>query len=211
MKCKTFINLFLTFILISILGNYYEEILNFLFNHNWEIRHTVLYGPFNPIYGFGCILIIVILYYYKRTNNFFKNWFYSGLLLGIYEYLISYILEVIFKINFWNYSNMFSNINGRTTILYMIGWGFSGALILKIYPKIINLFAKIPSIIKNIIVLVTLVFMTYNIIFTYYTIYKVNIKNEEVRDYINKEIINKNNLFKKIPIMEKAKKIVLKT
>ena len=48
-----FAKIFFMFFIGCIIGTYYEEILNLIRTGVWESRQGIIYGPFNPIYGFG--------------------------------------------------------------------------------------------------------------------------------------------------------------
>ena len=161
-----FKKLFIIFFICSILGTFYEQILNFIINKSWISRQTILYGPFNPVYGFGVTLLIIILE--KKTNkNFFILWLYSSLIGGLFEYLSGIIIHKAFGIRFWDYRDYFLNISGYTTIPYIIGWGFFGTLFMKfIYPKINNGLEKIALKTNNIIITIFLLFISIDIILT---------------------------------------------
>ncbi|MGN1342858.1 MAG: hypothetical protein ACI4VL_06700, partial [Bacilli bacterium] len=59
----------------------------------------------------------------------------ASLLGGGVEYIISFLQEFFLGTKSWNYSNYFLNINGRTTVPYMLFWGLLGILFVKfIYP-----------------------------------------------------------------------------
>ena len=59
--------LFLIFVIGSVIGVLYEEILNLVKIYFatgdivWELRRGVLYGPFNPLYGLGAVLVVYLL------------------------------------------------------------------------------------------------------------------------------------------------------
>ena len=59
--------LFIIYVLGSLFGCYYEQILNFCRHLRrdgsifWETRRGVIYGPFSPIYGAGAVSISYII------------------------------------------------------------------------------------------------------------------------------------------------------
>ena len=114
---------------------------------------------------------------------------YSSLLGGIFEYITSLVLDVWLHAKFWDYSNMFLNINGRTTILFMIIWGVIGVIILKfIYPFLSNLVEKIPYKIAFPIYLIVLIFMIFNVAISYSAFVRMIYRNKgyEPRTFIGK-------------------------
>lgn len=157
--------LFLIFVIGSIFGALYEQILNLVKiyfatgNIVWELRRGVIYGPFSPIYGAGAVLIVYLLA--KPNYSNLKTYIYGSLLGGGFEYIISFLQEVFTHTTSWDYSNYFLNINGRTTIPYMLVWGAFSLIFVKIvYPSISNMIEKIPIKIGNIIFYSLLIFLT---------------------------------------------------
>ena len=68
------------------------------------------------------------------------------LLGGALEYVCSFLQEIFFDSISWDYSNLFLNLNGRTSIQYCIYWGIIGVFFLKIvYPGI----QKMDTILDN--------------------------------------------------------------
>lgn len=59
-----FAKIFFMFFIGCIIGTYYEEILNLIRTGVWESRQGIIYGPFNPIYGFG---LLVLPYFWEKT------------------------------------------------------------------------------------------------------------------------------------------------
>lgn len=141
--------LFLIFVILSIFGTYYEQILNLIRYYYsegiifWESRSGVFYGPFSPIYGAGAILILVL--FGRKKRPWHQTLLYGSLFGGIFEYLISFLQQTFTHTVSWNYSNHFLNINGRTTIPFMLVWGLlSLALIEVVYPFLSRWIEKIP-------------------------------------------------------------------
>lgn len=156
--------LFLIFVIGSIFGALYEQILNLVKiylktgNIVWELRRGVIYGPFSPIYGLGAVLIVYFLI--KPNYSKIKIFIYGSLLGGTFEYTISLLQEIFTHTTSWDYSNHFLNINGRTTIPFMIVWGLFTLIFAKlVYPFLSNSIEKIPLNIGNIIFYILLIFL----------------------------------------------------
>ena len=95
-----------------------------------------LYGPFCPIYGVGAVAMILGLQCFKKNNY---TLFFGGFLVGsIVEYIISYLGEVIFKVNWWDYSNNFLNINGRICFTFSLFWGLLALYLIRHFNPIID-------------------------------------------------------------------------
>lgn len=144
-----FKKMFIIFIIGSIFGAYYEEILTLVlkFINNkpliWEPRRGVFWGPLSPIYGFGAVCMTYFLA--KKERPIWKTFIYSAFLGGIVEFCIGFLQETFIGSISWNYSSSFLNIQGRTSLKFMIIWGFIGVIFIKwVYPCISSLIEKIP-------------------------------------------------------------------
>ena len=102
------------------LGDIHEVLLHFLKYGEIVGRRGVIYGPFNPVYGFGATLFFIIMYKMKKPQEIFLI---GGLIGGGFEFLCSFIQEKVFGTISWDYSNYFLNINGRTSLFHAVCWG----------------------------------------------------------------------------------------
>lgn len=148
-KGLSFKKIFIIFAIGSFFGAVYEELLVItkqIFNGlplMWEYHRGVIYGPFNPLYGLGTICFIILLGRKKLSN--LKVFLYSGLFGGFIEYFICLLQEIFIGTVSWDYSNHFLNINGRTTIPFMMVWGLLGLILIKIiYPFLSKAIDRIP-------------------------------------------------------------------
>ena len=129
-------------IIYSFFGYCLESIVAIVTKGVIESRQSFVYGPFCVIYGIGAIILISILSNFKNQN--FKL-FFLGMFIGCsVEYLGSFIGEKLLGFAWWNYSNMFFNINGRTSLFYAICWGIISIFLINfINPNIDKLFEKL--------------------------------------------------------------------
>ena len=160
----SFKKLFLIFVIGSIFGALYEQILNLITtylqtgNLVWELRRGVIYGPFSPIYGAGAVLLVYFLS--KPNYSNLKTFIFGALGGGAFEYLISFLQETFTHTVSWDYSNHFLNINGRTTIPFMLVWGFFALVFVKIvYPFLSEQIEKIPIKFGNICFYIIFIFL----------------------------------------------------
>lgn len=142
--------LFWIFLIGSILGAYWEEILHIVRYYrrygifDYSPRRGVFWGPFSPVYGAGAVLLCLVLV--GKKDKVEITFLKSAVLGGVLEYVISYLQELVIGTTSWNYSNKILSINGRTTIPYMLFWGLLGVIFLKfVYPLIDKFISSIPK------------------------------------------------------------------
>lgn len=178
-----FQKLFLIFVIGSIAGTLYEQILElikvFLKSGNivWVLRKGVIYGPFNPLYGAGFVLLAFLLGRKKRP--WYLNLLYGSLLGGGLEFLISILQEWVIGTRSWNYSNQFLNIDGRTTIPIMFFWGILTTIFIEIIlPYLSNLIENIPPAVENPIVYFLLIFLIIDMLISWTALFRQKQRQE---------------------------------
>ena len=117
--------LFICFILYSF-GGWILEVAYGYIETKKIVNRGFLIGPLCPIYGIGCVLIYLLLS--KFSYNAFLLFFMSCLLCLALEYIVSFVLEKLFKARFWDYKNMKYNLNGRICLEMAIPFGILGLL-----------------------------------------------------------------------------------
>lgn len=113
------------------------------------------------MYGFGCLIILFIhklLDKYekdKNINNFSKKiilFFTSFIILSIIELIGGFLIELIFGIEMWNYSNFMFNIGKYISLETSLIWGISSLiLIYALKPFIDKIINRIPKVITYIL------------------------------------------------------------
>lgn len=145
-KLNRFQILILYFLLFACIG-WIMETLYAIYNLGHFVKRGFLYGPICPIYGYGALILIMFFYRYKNHN--FKLFIYAAVIFSVFEYSVSYILDAMFAMHWWDYTNEFFNLNGRISIFYSFAWGIIAILFINhIYPfflKHVNIIlSKIP-------------------------------------------------------------------
>lgn len=108
------------------------------------VNRGYLYMPLCPIYGFGALIILL-------TMQPIIDMWYLVLLLGILltstlEYLTSYVMELVFHMRWWDYSQRKFNINGRVCLRNSLMFGALVMIVLYgLQPVFINLMSYIPT------------------------------------------------------------------
>ena len=96
-------------------------------------KRGFLYGPICPIYGFGAIILITCLENIK-TNKIGK-FFISLIAFTAFEYVVSVVLESLFGLRWWDYTNEPFNFQGRISLAFSIAWGIIGVVFIEeIHP-----------------------------------------------------------------------------
>ena len=133
--------LFIYWIIYSFIGWILETVYCSILSGKFEER-GFLNGPLVPIYGFGAMIILATLLPYAFNPVLV---FILGLILtSSLEYLTSYIMEKAFKMRWWDYSEMFMNINGRVCLLNSTMFGALSLILVEyIHPVIVALIANI--------------------------------------------------------------------
>ena len=135
--------------LVCIVGSFAGVVVEMLWcqfrNGYLESRSGLVYGPFNPVYGIGAVVMTLALYRYRNRSSSIS--FLGGALVGsVIEYLLSWGQEALFGSTSWDYSSMPFNLDGRICLLYSLFWGILGVFWIKsIYPRTAQVILKIPN------------------------------------------------------------------
>ena len=119
-------SLILLFFIFSGMGWIWEVILHII-EDGMIINRGVLAGPWLPIYGAGGILILLLLKKWRRQP--FHLFGMIMLLCGTIEYFTSVMLEMLFGVRWWDYSDMLFQLRGRVCLEGLTIFGFGGLFI----------------------------------------------------------------------------------
>lgn len=154
--------LFWIFFVGCFIGVVIETIWCLIVWQRFECRSGLIYGPFNPVYGFGAVVITLCLHWLckKRDLYIFLG---GGILGGAFEFLCSWVQEMMLGTVSWEYSGTPFNLQGRTNLLYAFFWGILALVWVKnLYPLISRWIEKIPQRIGKPLTWALIVFMTAN-------------------------------------------------
>ena len=169
---------FLLFMAYSVFGWVIEVIGKFITKGKF-INRGFLIGPYCPIYGSGALLMTFLLNRY--VNDKMVLFIMAIVVCSILEYTTSYVMEKIFHIRWWDYSNYKFNINGRICIATMIPFGILGVLGLCYFnPFLLGVFSKVPDSILTFSTITLLVLYITDNILSFRIIYGLNDITENV-------------------------------
>lgn len=148
-----YINFFLFF---SIFGYLFETICSYIFKSGFN--SGILYGPWTPLYGFGVIIIMLL------SNKIFESLHLNKvvetivvfvvitIVLTVLEWLGGVLIEKLFHITFWDYSNYKFHIGKYISLEMSLLWGVGGIiLIYLVIPFVCEFIKKIPFFITMIL------------------------------------------------------------
>ena len=163
-------NYFSCFLVGSVIGTIYEELL-------YGVQTWYATGSWE-----WTVVMVYLLLRKKYTN--WQIFLYASLLGGIVEYVVSLLQEVFTHTTSWDYSNYFLNINGRTTVPFMVVWGILGLVLVKIaYPFVSEVVEKIPVKIGNIIYVVLVVFMAFDMLISWTAIIRQTLRHNHIAPF----------------------------
>ena len=176
-------SLFLYFFILSIIGYILEVIDVSIINKKISFNRGFLVGPYLPIYGIGSILMTILLSKYE--NDIIVLFIMGMTICSILEYITSYILEKIFNVRWWDYSNRKFNIDGRICIENGILFGLGGISVIKILnPFIFSISSNISDLTIIVLgIICSMLFFT-DLVETLYIMSKLKINSTK---YINKD------------------------
>ena len=122
----------LSFLVYAFLG-WLLETLFCLVTQAQFMKRGFLYGPLCPMYGFAAIGMIQMLKNIK-TNTIGK-FCICMVVFTAFEYVVAVVLECLFGLRWWDYTNEVLNFQGRISLPYSIAWGIVGTIFVeKIHP-----------------------------------------------------------------------------
>jgi uncharacterized membrane protein len=69
-----------------------------------------------------CFLIFYIINFKLKTNSIVLRCIIATLIITTLEFLVGYIVNIILKLNVWDYSNRKLNLMGQICLLYSCIW-----------------------------------------------------------------------------------------
>ena len=114
----------LLFFAFAFIGYMVEMIRVSLMEKKLVLSRGYLIGPYLPIFGCGGCLMVILLSKYQ--DDVVAIFVFSMVMCCLLEYFTSLIMEKIFKLRWWDYSNRKFNINGRICLENGIYFGIGG-------------------------------------------------------------------------------------
>ena len=177
------------------------------------INRGFFMGPYCPIYGTGEVLLLVLSPY---KDSPFLVFILSIIICSVVEYLTSYILEMIYKVRWWDYSNRMFNLNGRVCLFNSICFGLLGMLMVSyLNPVFLNLITSLSDTILTIIALIILIITLIDMSITFSIMFDIrktiiNLKDKTITSIFKKNQDNTEEVSKRVKSILKEKSIIHK-
>lgn len=124
---------------------FYVSATRALKNKKWEfVNRGFLHGPVIPIYGFAAITILLTTI--PLRENAFAVYVMGALTATLFELVTGTAMERLFKVKYWDYSEMPLNYHGHICLFVSLFWGFFSVLLVQvIHVPIEGLLLKVPE------------------------------------------------------------------
>ena len=204
--------IYILFWLYSFLGWLMETTLVSLQSKKF-INRGFFMGPYCPIYGTGGVLLLVLSPY---KDSPFLVFILSIIICSVVEYLTSYILEMIYKVRWWDYSDRMFNLNGRVCLFNSICFGLLGMLMVSyLNPVFLNLITSLSDTILTIIALIILIITLIDMSITFSIMFDIrktiiNLKDKTITSIFKKNQDNTEEVSKRVKSILKEKSIIHK-
>lgn len=98
--------------------------------------------PILPIYGVGAVFILLV--FKKLKKHPVILFICISLLMGLFEYINGYVIDIYLNKELWNYEHRLLNINGYVCLYSSLSFGVGGLLLLYLFEPFYNkIFNKI--------------------------------------------------------------------
>lgn len=133
----------LYFILYSMIGWVCETVFCSLLERRF-VNRGFLRGPYCPIYGAGALAILLV------SQPFLDSpllvYLAAMAAATLLEYFTSWLMEQLFQIRWWDYSDRRFNLNGRVCPQFSLVFGVMGwAMAYFLHPGVENLVGRLPQ------------------------------------------------------------------
>ncbi len=121
------------------------------------VNRGFMRGPFLPLYGSGAIMMLVVSMPFQ--DNVILTYFAGVIGATVLEYVTGVVMESLFKVRYWDYSNQPLNFQGHICLGTSLAWGFLTILMTRIVHRPVEQF--VLSIPRNVLLFVTVITTVY--------------------------------------------------
>ncbi len=119
------------------------------------VNRGFMRGPFLPLYGTGGIMMLLVSMPFQ--DNIFMVYVAGCLGATVLEYVTGVVMESLFKVRYWDYSDQKLNFQGHICLSSSLAWGFLTIFMTEVLHKQVE---KIVVLIPNSVLTLITLFLT---------------------------------------------------
>ena len=178
---------FLLFFIYCVIGYIVEVTFIAICQKKINFSRGFLIGPYIPIYGTGIMLMTTLLTKYQ--DDYVVLFILGATLCTVLEYITSYIMEKMYKLRWWDYSNKKFNINGRVCLENSVLFGLGGLVVIKLINPLFEKFINyLPPSIVIVLATVTFIIFIADVIISIWITFNLEIN---INEYIKVDATSK--------------------
>lgn len=125
------------------------------------VNRGFMRGPFLPLYGSGAIMMLVVSRPF--ADNLWLTYIAGCIGATLLEFATGAVMERLFKIRYWDYSNQRFNFKGHICLTSSIAWGFMTLLMTRVINEpIAATIMQIPKTVQELLSIVLTVVIAWD-------------------------------------------------
>ena len=129
------------FWIYSFLGYLLEKSFAKLTHAELQGRKCFLCLPLCPVYGLGMLAVLA-----APQRNVVGQILWGAVAATAVEYVVHWLYEALFRVRFWDYSNLPGNLHGRVCLPFSVIWGgLTAGAVWLLQPGVKVLSARVPG------------------------------------------------------------------
>lgn len=158
MNVSNILQWLLYFYIYCFLGWIFESCYVSARKKRWTNR-GFLRGPMLPIYGSGAVMMLVVSEPFR--DNYILTYFAGVVGATALEYVVGVVIEAIFKVRYWDYSDQKFNYRGYICLSSSIVWGFlTIGMNAYLHPAILSVLNPVPLFAQQAITVIVTLFIS---------------------------------------------------
>ena len=163
----SFYFILMEFYIFSFFGWIYECCFVFLRDRKF-INRGFLVGPIIPLYGLGGVSVYLLL---RPVSEIPSLLYIMGMIVAtLIEYITSWLLEVLFHTQWWDYSGQQYNFQGKIAVIPSLFWGLLSLLLFDVFhPMAAFLIESISEETGRVLLIVFIIVTALDVVYTLIT------------------------------------------
>lgn len=128
----------------------------------WKfVNRGFLHGPLIPIYGFAAVSILLVTIPVREHTV--AVYILGALTATVFELVTGSAMERIFKVKYWDYSNLPLNYHGHICLFVSMFWGLFAVLLVQVvHVPVEGVMVKLPKMVSEIAAFVLMAVTAYD-------------------------------------------------